>query len=33
MFEALTDKLQGAFRRLGNRGTITEQDLESRSGR
>ena len=28
MFEALTDKLQGAFRRLGNRGTITEQDLD-----
>ncbi len=28
MFEALTDKLQGVFRRLGSRGTITEQDLD-----
>ncbi|OGO47228.1 MAG: signal recognition particle protein [Chloroflexi bacterium RBG_16_64_32] len=28
MFEALTDKLQGAFRRLGSHGTITEQDLD-----
>jgi signal recognition particle subunit SRP54 len=28
MFEALTDKLQSAFRRLGSRGTITEQDLD-----
>ena len=28
MFEALTDKLQGAFRRLGSRGTINEQDLD-----
>ena len=28
MFEALTDKLQGVFRRLGGRGTITERDLD-----
>ena len=28
MFDALTDKLQGAFRRLGNRGSITEKDLD-----
>ncbi|MCH8920885.1 MAG: signal recognition particle protein [Chloroflexi bacterium] len=28
MFEALTDKLQGAFRRLGSHGTISEQDLD-----
>src|SRR6266545_2003802 len=28
MFDSLTDKLQGAFRRLGGRGTITEKDLE-----
>ncbi len=28
MFDALTDKLQGVFRRLGSRGTITEQDLD-----
>ena len=28
MFEALTDKLQGVFRRLGSHGTITEQDLD-----
>ena len=28
MFESLTDKLQGVFRRLGGRGTITEKDLE-----
>lgn len=28
MFEALTDKLQGVFRRLGSRGTINEQDLD-----
>ncbi|MEE8346795.1 MAG: signal recognition particle protein [Dehalococcoidia bacterium] len=28
MFEALTDKLQGVFRRLGSRGTITEKDLD-----
>ena len=28
MFEALTDKLQGVFRRLGSRGTISEQDLD-----
>ena len=28
MFDALTDKLQGVFRRLGNRGAITEQDLD-----
>ncbi|KKM17349.1 hypothetical protein LCGC14_1676720, partial [marine sediment metagenome] len=29
MLEALTDKLQAAFRRLGSRGTITEQDLDA----
>ena len=28
MFEALTDKLQNVFRRLGSRGTITEPDLD-----
>ena len=28
MFESLTDKLQGVFRRLGDRGTITEKDLD-----
>src|SRR3989337_2475741 len=28
MFEALTDKLQGVFRRLGSHGTISEQDLD-----
>ena len=28
MFEALTDKLQGAFRRLGSHGTISERDLD-----
>ena len=28
MFEALTEKLQGVFRRLGSRGTITERDLD-----
>ncbi len=28
MFESLTDKLQGAFGRLGRRGTLTEQDLD-----
>jgi signal recognition particle subunit SRP54 len=28
MFDSLTDKLQGAFRRLGGRGTITEKDLD-----
>ena len=28
MFNSLTDKLQGVFRRLGGRGTITEKDLE-----
>src|SRR4030042_150367 len=28
MFEALTDKLQNVFRRLGSRGTITERDLD-----
>src|SRR4030067_1002221 len=28
MFEALTDKLQGAFRRLGSHGTLTPQDVE-----
>ncbi|PZC44802.1 MAG: signal recognition particle subunit SRP54 [Chloroflexi bacterium] len=28
MFENLTDKLQGAFGRLGRRGTLTEKDLD-----
>ncbi|MFQ5879766.1 MAG: signal recognition particle protein [Dehalococcoidia bacterium] len=28
MFEALTDKLQGVFHRLGSRGTVSERDLE-----
>ena len=28
MLEALTDKLQGVFRKLGSHGTITEKDLE-----
>ncbi len=28
MFESLTDKLQGVFRRLGGRGIITEKDLD-----
>ncbi len=28
MFDALTDKLQAAFRRLGNRGIVTEKDLD-----
>jgi signal recognition particle subunit SRP54 len=28
MFDSLTDKLQGVFRRLGGRGTITEKDLD-----
>ncbi|HEY8489766.1 MAG TPA: signal recognition particle protein [Dehalococcoidia bacterium] len=28
MFEALSDKLQGVFRKLGNRGVITERDLD-----
>lgn len=28
MFESLTDKLQGAFRKLGSRGVVTEQDLD-----
>ncbi|MDE2639803.1 MAG: signal recognition particle protein [Chloroflexota bacterium] len=28
MFESLTDKLQGAFGRLGRRGTLTERDLD-----
>jgi signal recognition particle subunit SRP54 len=28
MFEALSDKLQGIFGRLGSRGTITEKDLD-----
>jgi signal recognition particle subunit SRP54 len=28
MFESLTDKLQGVFRRLGSRGTISEKDLD-----
>jgi signal recognition particle subunit SRP54 len=28
MLDSLTDKLQGVFRRLGGRGTITEKDLD-----
>ncbi|MDO8614961.1 MAG: signal recognition particle protein [Dehalococcoidia bacterium] len=28
MLDSLSDKLQGVFRRLGGRGTITEKDLE-----
>jgi len=28
MFDSLTDKLQGVFRRLGGRGTVTEKDLD-----
>ncbi len=28
MFETLTEKLQGAFRRFGSRGTVTEEDLD-----
>jgi len=28
MFEALTEKLQNVFRRLGSRGTITEHELD-----
>lgn len=28
MFESLTDKLQGAFRKFGSRGVVTEQDLD-----
>jgi signal recognition particle subunit SRP54 len=28
MFESLTDKLQGAFRKFGSKGTVTEQDLD-----
>src|SRR5437867_8298619 len=28
MFDSLTDKLQGVFRRLGGRGAITEKDLD-----
>ncbi|MCS7276164.1 MAG: signal recognition particle protein [Dehalococcoidia bacterium] len=28
MFDALTDKLQAVFRRLGGRGTISEKDLD-----
>jgi len=28
MFDSLTDKLQGVFRRIGGRGTITEKDLD-----
>ena len=29
MFEALTDKLQGAFQRFGSRGVVTEEDLDA----
>ena len=28
MFEALTDKMQGAFKRFGGRGVVTEEDLD-----
>ncbi len=28
MFESLTDKLQGAFKRFGSRGVVTEEDLD-----
>ncbi len=28
MFETLTDKLQGAFRKFGSRGVVTEEDLD-----
>ncbi|MEX0784991.1 MAG: signal recognition particle protein [Dehalococcoidia bacterium] len=28
MFESLTDKLQGAFRKFGSKGTVTEEDLD-----
>ncbi|MEK7247030.1 MAG: signal recognition particle receptor subunit alpha, partial [Chloroflexota bacterium] len=28
MFDALSDKLQGVFRKLGGRGAITEKDLD-----
>ena len=28
MFESLSDKLQGVFRKLGSHGTVTEKDLE-----
>ncbi len=28
MFESLTDKLQGAFKRFGSRGRVTEEDLD-----
>src|SRR5689334_23292574 len=28
MFESLTDKLQGAFRKFGSHGTVTEEDLD-----
>ncbi|MBN9493135.1 signal recognition particle receptor subunit alpha, partial [bacterium] len=28
MFETLTDKMQGAFRKFGSRGVVTEADLD-----
>ena len=28
MFDSLSDKLQGVFRKLGSRGTVTEKDLD-----
>ncbi len=28
MFDSLTDKLQGAFRKFGSRGIVTEEDLD-----
>ena len=28
MFDSLTDKLQGAFRKFGSRGVVTEEDLD-----
>ena len=28
MFEILTEKLNGVFQRLGNKGTLTERDVD-----
>ena len=28
MFESLSDRLQGVFQRLGNRGRLTEKDID-----
>ena len=33
MFESLTDKLQGAFKKFGSRGIVTEEDLDLRSAK